>query len=216
MTTRLVIPLVMASMIGVGLYIIGVLRNHSLDYWYLPYNLALGLIPLLLAAWLCSLLRKHKWSDWRLQALTVVWLLFLPNSFYIVTDFVHLPETPRVDLVQDVVMLAQFSFVGMALGFMGLFMVQQELARRLAARWVHLVVAGILLLCSFAIYLGRELRWNSWDVMLHPIALATDITRQVAQPQLYITTVTFFLMLGSVYLVLWRLAKTLSFQRPKG
>jgi uncharacterized membrane protein len=202
----LIRALLFAVAIGMLLFIIGVFRNGSFDYWYLPYNLLLGAIPLFLSFWLMYILNARRWKSWVALVATVAWVLFLPNSFYIVTDFIHLYESDRVDVVQDIAMIVQFSFVGMAAGFWSLLLVHRRLLQRMG-RGAHLVVAGVLLLCGFAIYLGRELRWNSWDVVVQPYGLVTDVFAHLLAPQLWITTLGFFFSLGSLYIVLWQLRK---------
>jgi len=197
-----------ASLVGVALFLIGVLRNQSIDYWYLPYNLALGVIPLLLSTWLVKLLRTRRWKNWLTVAVTGLWLLFLPNSFYIVTDFIHVVEYSRVDLVQDVVMLMQFSVVGLLLGFLSLYQVHKELLKRLSLKKAHLVILAVLLLSSFAVYVGRDLRWNSWDVVTQPVGLFGDILVRLvhpfAYPEMWSIMLSFFVMLSSLYLVGWQ------------
>jgi uncharacterized membrane protein len=193
--------------VGILLYVVGALRNGSFDYWYLPYNLLLGVIPLFLAIWLMHILKVRGWKNWQGVVVTVLWLLFLPNSFYIVTDFIHLYEYGRVDIVQDIIMIMQFSFVGMAVGFWSLLLVHRQLLRRMREHAAHAVIMGVLLLCGFAIYLGRELRWNSWDAVAQPYALVTDVFAHLLVPQLWVTTLGFFLSLGSLYVVLWQSQK---------
>lgn len=197
----------LASAVAVGLFLIGMVRNQTLDYWYLPYNLFLAFIPLLLALWLRRVAGKGKGYNWRVLLLTFLWLLFLPNTFYIVTDFIHLPETQRVDIVQDVVMLMQFSVLGVALGLYSLFLVHTAYARfvpRIFAAWG----AGLVLfLCSFAIYLGRELRWNSWDAALHPVSVFTDSLEIITRGDAWFMVLSFFAMTGSLYLLFWCSAK---------
>lgn len=210
---RIVLALVVSTLVSIGLYSIGVIRNHSFDFWYLAFNLLLALIPLLLAVWLQYRLRKQAWKRWLPLVVTFLWVLFLPNSFYIVTDFIHLTETPRVDIVQDVVMLIQFSFTGLAFGFISLFILHREFMRRVSARWAPALVAAILLLCSFAIYLGRDLRWNSWDIIVQPLPLIADLLRHLldpfAYPQAFIITCSFFAMLCTMYALIWQVGKSL-------
>lgn len=205
--TKFSISLGLAGFVGVLLFVIGMLRNGSFDYWYLPANLVLGLIPLLATVLVRKLVGRRGWNDWRVIPLAVVWLLFLPNSFYIVTDFIHLPEVARVDMVQDVVMLMQFSVVGLAAGFTSLYMMHTMLLKRLGTKRAMAAAIGVLYLCSFAIYLGRVLRWNSWDVVLHPFSIAGDALFLWWDPVLgegaFWMTVSFFMMLVSLYLVVW-------------
>jgi len=210
---KIVVALSCASGAAILLYLIGALRNQDFEYWYLTYNLGLAVIPLFLALWLRRLLKTRQWNEWRMLLLALTWLLFLPNSFYIVTDFIHLPETQRVDIVQDVVMLMQFSVVGLVLGFMSVYLLHKAYAKLLSARMLTLVVGMIFLLSSFAIYLGRELRWNSWDIVTQPWGLMRDVGDHLvnpgAHPEAFMMTFSFFIMLASLYGLLWQLTKTL-------
>lgn len=197
----------LAGLVGVGLFLAGVFRNGTVDYWYLLINLLLGLIPLGSAVWLCLYVGKYGWKNWQVAALGVVWVFFLPNSFYIVTDFIHLPEVARVDMVQDVVMLMQFSVLGLIAGFTSLYMVHLLFKKRYGGRLAMMLIMGVLYLSSFAIYLGRELRWNSWDVVLHPFSVIRDALFLWWSPTSGVNamwmTISFFAMLTSLYLVLW-------------
>ena len=62
-----------------------------------------------------------------------------------------------------------------------------------------------LLVCSVAIYVGRTLRWNSWDVVVHPVALVESLVAQLlAFTYLEVTTIlTFFVLLTGLYVALW-------------
>jgi uncharacterized membrane protein len=67
----------------------------------------------------------------------------------------------------------------------------------------------VLLLCSFAIYLGRYLRWNSWDVLFNPAGLVFDVSEPfinpTSHPQVFTTTLMFFVLLASIYIVCYQL-----------
>ena len=204
------LPLVGISTVGVGLFVIGVVRNQSFDFWYLPYNLTLAFVPLFLSLGLRKLLKDRGWEYWPSVVMTVLWVLFLPNSFYIVTDFLHLNEHPRVDILQDVIMLMQFSVAGLIAGMASLFIIHQELTKRMKRGLAGVTVAFILFACSFGIYLGRELRWNSWDVVIQPVRLVADILQHLnpfMYPSAVVMTLSFFAALGSLYAFFWQAAK---------
>ena len=170
---------------------------------YLPWNLLLAWIPLGLSLGLVALLRRRRWSDWLTLLLTLVWVLFLPNSFYLVSDFIHLQEVATTNVLYDAVMFTVFVFTGLLLGFSSLYLVHRELLKRLPTRSAALVVAGLLLVCSFAIYIGRDLRWNSWDVLVSPAGLLFDLSNRVTQPtswnEMFSTVAIFFALLGGMY-----------------
>ncbi len=206
-------PFVVASSISVGLYIAGAIRNHSRDYDYMIWNLFLAWLPLLLVFWLLRVLRTKRWSSWQGIALSILWLGFLPNSFYMVTDYIHLADTVRVDVLYDALMLTSFVLTGLALGYTSLFLFHLELRKRLPARSANHLVSFILLLCSGAIYLGRDLRWNTWDLFVNPAGILFDVSDRFinprAHPQMFITIITVFVVLVTFYYLLRVVAHTL-------
>ena len=150
-------------------------------------------------------------------AVTVLWVGFLPNSFYLISDYVHLGEVTRADIVFDVVMIGSFALNGLLLGYLSLFLVHGELRKRLSARTSGALVGVVLLISSFAIYVGRDLRWNTWDVILSPASLLFDISDRLinagAHPQVLSTTVSFFILLSSIYVVILYLVRALRQQK---
>lgn len=208
---RLGLALGAASLSSIGLFIAGAWSTHGSSFGYLMWNLLLAWIALVMALWLERTLHNSLWSSWYALLVTALWLVFLPNTFYMISDFVHIQEMGRVDLLYDVVMFSSFIFNGVILGFLSLYIVHWELAKRLSARSAFLIVEAVLLSCSFAIYIGRELRWNTWDIIANPSSLLFDVSDRVINPhehpQAFTTTVSFFVLLSTVYIVMWHVAR---------
>jgi len=206
---KVVQALLLSNGVSIGLFCLRAFESGSTRYWFLIWNLFLAWIPLGFAWLLVKKLRTQRWQTSMSLALTFLWLGFLPNSFYVVSDFIHLRVTGEVSLLYDVVMFASFTFNAYIAGFMSLYLVHRELHKRLPALNAYSVVAGVLLACSFAIYLGRSLRWNTWDVLVNPAGLLFDVSDRIvnpgAHPQTIVTTGTFFIFLGSLYVVIWQL-----------
>lgn len=84
-----------------------------------------------------------------------------------------------------------------------------QLRQRLTKVQADGLVGIVLLLCSFAIYLGRYLRWNSWDVLINPAGLVFDVTEPFvnpgSHPQAFTTTLMFMVLLSSIYIVSYQL-----------
>jgi uncharacterized membrane protein len=84
-------------------------------------------------------------------------------------------------------------------------LVHTELLRRVSRRATHTLIELVLVLCSFAIYIGRDLRWNSWDILTHPASVLFDVSDRVLNPrehpQVITTTLSFFVLLSSMYIV---------------
>lgn len=197
-----------STLISVGFFTYGAWRNHALDFDYLVWNLFLAWLPLLLAVWLTRLLAMRLWSSWSAMGVSILWFIFLPNSFYMISDFIHLQDVARVDVLYDAVMFTSFIYTGVLLGFSSLYLVHLQLKRRLSSLAATGWVAVTLLSCSFAIYVGRDLRWNSWDVLTNPGGLLFDVSDRLlhpsSYPKMFLTVIVFFVLLASMYSLAWR------------
>jgi uncharacterized membrane protein len=196
-------PLLGLSLLSISLYVIQSIRDDNWRDWYLLWNLFLAWIPLLLAAGLAQLLRTRSWSDWLVLGIAAAWLIFLPNSFYIISDFIHLSDPHHQDILAAAITFFAFSVTGLVLGLMSLGVVQRLLEYRLPRQQARGMIAGVILLSSFAIYLGRDLRWNSWDVLLNPAGILFDVSDRLvnpgSHPQALVITLIFFLLISAFY-----------------
>src|SRR5262249_40204331 len=149
----------LASAICVALELYGEARYHATGMRFLLWNLFLAWIPLLLALALYDLYRRGSRST-LFAPIGALWLLFLPNAPYIVTDFIHLDALRRTPLWLDGITLSAFAWTGILLGFVSLYLVHAVVRHRFGARvgWEAVLVA--LALTSAGVYLGRVLRWN--------------------------------------------------------
>jgi len=200
------------SALSIGLFGLGVVRGNGWGDWYLIWNLFLAWLPLVFAYILTAQLRRKEWSSWTGIGLTLAWLLFVPNSFYIVSDLIHLHDMARQSVLFDSLTFTLFVLNGLLLGYASLYLIQQQMTKRGAGRrQTDLFAASTLLLCSFAIYLGRDLRWNSWDVLVNPAGLIFDISERLIDPldhpDVFTTTAVFFVFLMGLYWVLSRLSE---------
>lgn len=214
---RVGVALACASLVSIVLYFIAGFENGEFAYSYLLWNLGLAWIPLLLVLWLQRVLRTRIWSGWLPLLITLAWISFLPNSFYMITDYIHLHEQDRMNVLFDLVMFTSFILNAVILGYLSLYLMHQELLKRLSTRATTLVVGGILLLTSFAIFIGRDLRWNTWDVVLNPASVIFDVSDRLINPgdhpQMFSTTLSFFVLLVSVYIVIWQMMRAARTQK---
>ena len=209
--------LILSNSLSVALFLARALDAGNLRYWFLLWNLVLGWMPLAFAWWLEYRLRTSGWLQPANLALTLAWLGFLPNSFYLISDLVHLHASGEVSILYDAVMLFSFIFNGLVAGFMSIYLVHEQALRRLKDKRAHGLIGLVFLMTGLAVYIGRYLRWNTWDILLSPAGLLFDISEGVvnpsAHPQAAPTTLVFFLLLGSMYIVVWQLARLLSANR---
>jgi uncharacterized membrane protein len=205
--------LVAASLVCVGLIGARSWYSHTYHYWFLLWNLVLAWVPFVFAAIAFSLAAARRAVLWVFVVLAaLVWLAFFPNAPYILTDFLHLGSMG--DIVPgwyDVLMLYWFAWTGLMLGVVSLYLMHEIVTRGLGTvgGWVFVVlVAG---LGSVGIYLGRFLRWNSWDVVRRPGPLANELLGRVtdphSQPRILGFTALFALLFLFIYVAVYIFAK---------
>jgi len=159
-------------------------RADTFLFTFLVWNLFLAAIPFAasLAFEVLDRYRRVRPLQW---ACFAVWLLFLPNAPYIITDFIHLKPRPPIPLWYDVLMLLSCAGAGMLLGYASVMIVHRIVAKHYGvfAGWATALIA--LFLSAFGIYLGRFLRWNSWEALTDPLPLFNDIATRIMNPLQY-------------------------------
>src|SRR4051812_46640725 len=179
--SALILPaLVAASALCVAL--VQLRTHHSGDpyYRFLVWNLALAWAPLLLALAAYGLARVG--ARFSVVVLGLLWLLFFPNAPYMLTDVVHLTESATTPLWYDALMLAAFAWTGLLLGFASLYLMHVIWQRAFGPALAWLAVAVVLALGSFGVYVGRFLRFNSWDSLVRPREVAEVIRTELENP----------------------------------
>jgi uncharacterized membrane protein len=173
--------LLAASAFGASMVVFRVVYTGTGEYRNLVWNLFLAWIPFVLALVVYDRDRRGT-RPARLLLPALVWLLFLPNAPYLVTDFKFLAEHGGMPVWYDVTMLTTFAWTGLLLGFLSLYLMHGVARRALGTVTSWIAVAAVLGLTSFGVFLGRIARWNSWDVVANPGDLAADLARALADP----------------------------------
>jgi len=203
--TLAVAALLAASALCVVLLEIRVHETGSSYYRFLIWNLTLAWVPFVLAV--AAYARARQRVDVLVWVLLVPWLLFFPNAPYLLTDFIHLDEGPA-PLWYDALMLSAFAWTGLMLGFGSLYLVQTILRRAVGDSIAWAGVLGALALASLGVFIGRFIRFNSWDALLHPMRVAEVIREQLGSVPLRtaegLVALTAFLGVG--YLVVYSFA----------
>ena len=179
--TGLTAALLISSIAAVGLLVLRTDRVGEPAFGFLVWNLFLAWIPFGLA--ICAaLVHRRRGPRPLLWAFGAGWLLFLPNAPYILTDFIHLGRMGGAPLWFDAALIGVFAGVGLVLGLASLLVVHQVVASRSGrlVGWVFAVTA--LLLSAVGVYLGRFLRFNSWDVLTDPNGLISVVWQRLADP----------------------------------
>ncbi|UHA74583.1 DUF1361 domain-containing protein [Paenibacillus sp. 481] len=181
-------------------------------YTFLNWDMFLAWVPVGFACMLHLVFYHMQPKQWpRTLLITVVgllWLLFFPNSAYLITDmlhlFIHFKPEPGVRFTHDIefwyhlILFFSAALIGVLLSFYSLYTVQQVVKKAYGAAtsWAFAII--VLLLSSFGIYIGRFVRWNSWDVFVRPDRIVQDIVMIVTDEQKLKLFVPFVLILFAV------------------
>ena len=170
-------------------------------FLFLIWNLFLAWIPYFIALALESAFQWSK-SKWLALLMLISWLLFFPNAPYILTDLLHLKSRHPVPFWYDLMLFISFAWTGLLLGLLSLYEVQLFSKRRLDSTVSWILITSAIFLCSFGIYLGRCLRWNSWNILTNPLSLCQDILLSLTDSMAIKITLVFSGFLMIVYLTL--------------
>lgn len=178
---RLIAALAAASALSVGALLVEIHESGNSFYRFLVWNLVLAWVPVAAALACNACARRHSYV--LAIGTGVIWLLFFPNAPYMLTDYIHIREFPLASpLWWDVLMLSSFVWTSLMLGFFSLYQMQ-DVWRAQWGRLVSWLLATLALgLASFGVYLGRFVRLNSWDALLHPRSVANIIANQLEDP----------------------------------
>lgn len=150
----------------------------SYFYLFLVWNLILAYVPF----WITNTIKRVKLKKLGFVSVFVVWLLFLPNASYIITDIFHLKKQTHVPLWFDLLLILSFALNGLLLFFLSVFDMYKQLLTRISSKLAWIITVATLILSAFGIYLGRFLRWNSWDIISNPKLLILDAVDRIINP----------------------------------
>lgn len=176
--------------------LVRVVLTESIFGLFLVWNLFLAGLPLFFALWLREV-RGNGGNSLLQMLLFISWLLFFPNAMYIVTDLFHLKLRLPVPLWFDTILLFSAAWNGLLLGFKSLSVMQQLFTDMFNKTVGAILAVGCMFLAGYGIFLGRYIRWNSWDVITNPLSLASDIAGHLMRPHHHIFMYGFVFLFGS-------------------
>lgn len=191
-----------ATVISVALYRFRGAWYNEMGYSFLVWNLFLAWIPLGFAytAWLMASNRRLL-----ILAITVtafLWMIFFPNAPYILTDFQHLGQpSDVVPIWFDVILVVWFAWTGLLLGVISLYLMHDIMHRTFGriAGWVFVFIVSFL--SGLGIYIGRFIRWNSWDIIQQPNDIFYGLVQGARDPSL--TSIGVTALFGALFLFVY-------------
>jgi uncharacterized membrane protein len=172
---------VASILFSIVLMVARIVVSGNLIFTFLLWNLFLAFVPYAVSNWLS---RNTKVVQNRLMfcAVFVVWLLFIPNSFYIITDLFHLGRFVDMHLWFDLTMILSFAWNGILLGVLSVRQMEKIMEAFLSKRTKMLFIYVVMFLNALGVYIGRYLRFNSWDVVTDPSLIIKEVLNLVMHP----------------------------------
>ncbi|MCX6318881.1 MAG: DUF1361 domain-containing protein [Bacteroidetes bacterium] len=171
----------LSCMFSMILLAVRMIVTGRIDFIFLPWNLFLAYIPYRLTEWLAGSVRVLE-NKIQLILLLVVWLLFIPNAFYIITDLFHIAKGRSAPSWFDLLLVFSFAWNGILFGVRSLRRVECIVNVTLGQRVSFIMVLIVMWLIAWGMYIGRYLRFNSWDILTDPFALAGELLEMIVHP----------------------------------
>ncbi len=148
--------------------------TNSVYLFFLIWNLFLAIVPYAITSHLLTL-DIQKFGKLKALVIITIWLAFVPNAFYIITDLVHLAKSDGSIFWLDLIILSSYALIGFAFGILSLLDFEKIAQQFTSVKNVNFLIPIICFLCGIGIYIGRILRYNSWDIISNPIDLGVDL-----------------------------------------
>ena len=202
---KIIIPkyVVPITVLAIALNILRFVLFGKLTLIYILWNIILAFIPYIISSFLFVYSKEEKVNKLLFISGFILWLLFIPNAPYIITDFIHLGDTRSIPLLFDIIMLFSSTVIGLVFFCRSLFHIEQIIKTKYSYKTTSLIMGFIILLISFGIFLGRFLRFNSWDIFINHLSIIKNVWKVFTEPSggvgVYFYTLLFFFFLIVVY-----------------
>lgn len=190
--------IIILCLYSIALVVFRVFYTKHIFYLFMIWNLFLAIIPYLLTNFL-----KRSKNSYLFYLFFPIWILFLPNAPYIITDLVHLHQGTLIPIWFDLLLLISFSVTGMLLFFISLNDMFFVIKSRFSSAFAWFLSVFVLFLSGFGIYLGRYLRWNSWDIIQKPHLLLNDVLIRIIHPTQHPRTWGITIGFGLFFLIIF-------------
>ena len=137
-----------------------------------------------------AIIPERPWASPLWWGGVVLFVLFLPNAPYVLTDLIHLVEdidsglfSRRFTVGVLVPLYAVFCFIGFEAYTLSLLSVRGFLRRVGLNGWTIPVEVTLHAVCAIGIFMGRQLRFNSWDAFHDPYAVASTSAERLTQQE---------------------------------
>jgi len=189
-----IIPLIVLCII---LTILRVVLFDKYSLIFLLWNILLAIIPFFISSIILYFHKNKKLKKWIFIILGIVWLLFLPNAPYIVTDLIHIGVVRAVPVIYDAILLFISALIGLLFGMYSVSQIEEVLLSKYSKKTTSILIFLSILLASFGMYLGRFLRFNSWDLLTNPLNSSIKFFTTLSSSSYHLESLVYVLLFFS-------------------
>lgn len=186
----------------IALVVVRIIKTEHYSFLFLFWNLFLAYLPVLFIKLIKPKTHKYLSFIFLMSA-----ILFLPNAPYILTDLFHLKKALVAPLWFDLILIVSFAVLGIIYFITSLELILYIIKRNYNQKINAIAKPILFLACGYGIYLGRYLRYNSWDIISSPLDLVNGMVNSVFNPNYYketlsvtITFTVFLYLIFEIYL----------------
>ncbi|MFL5772924.1 MAG: DUF1361 domain-containing protein [Flavisolibacter sp.] len=156
----------------IGMLAFRMIYTGNVLFGFLAWNLFLAFVPYFFSSWIEKNIHKPKLI---LLAAVLSWLVFIPNTFYILTDLFHLDRNNEMPLWYDLALILSFAWNGLFLGILSVRQMERVFEKYFRKKSGILFILPVMTLNGLGVFVGRYLRFNSWDIFADPFQLMREM-----------------------------------------
>lgn len=195
-------PILVLSALTLVLYsqaeeVLGTDRHFA----WVQLNLALAWIPYALSSLVAIWARVQPKMVWLALPVAAVWVVYYPNAPYVVTDLIHIRQYAESVPWFDTLLASTVALTGVVIALASL-RTFHVIVRNAWGRVAGIVFAtSVICASAVGVYIGRFLRWNSWDVLEHTSEILQRVPagEAASRPRLLLFASVFAVVQGCVY-----------------
>ena len=163
------------------------------NFQWMTINVLLAVVPLFLTA---LFIKENK--KWVGVIIFILWLLFVPNTIYLLTDIEYLPrQFSNSNFIFDITLLLQYLTL-IILGIYTYLTSMRPIAKLI--KNPNLIIIPFNFFIAFGVAIGKIQRTESWDVIFNPTRVITDINTTLNSPALILFVILFGILINFIWI----------------
>jgi uncharacterized membrane protein len=118
-----------------------------------------------------------------------------------ISDLIHV-DMDKQAILYDTLIIFSFAMLSLFYGFISLKLMYDIFKKMSGKRLANFAIIASLLLSSLGFYMGRVLRFNSWDALTHPLKVIKEVWAHLFPIGSNVETYVVILLFGGIQYML--------------